>query len=120
MFRLTSCREKARIPAWCDRILWRGSCLRQIDYNTAKLRFSDHRPVWATFSCVINVVDEAMKAKLRRILYTERRNDPYNILSKTIEQARAQSEEHIPPTPIAPGLPPASSDHHRWWLENGM
>ncbi|GMF81901.1 unnamed protein product [Aspergillus oryzae] len=92
----------------------------QIDYNTAKLRFSDHRPVWATFSCVINVVDEAMKAKLRRILYTERRNDPYNILSKTIEQARAQSEEHIPPTPIAPGLPPASSDHHRWWLENGM
>ncbi|KAB8240151.1 SacI homology domain-containing protein [Aspergillus flavus] len=111
--------EKARIPAWCDRILWRGSCLRQIDYNTAKLRFSDHRPVWATFSCVINVVDEAMKAKLRRILYTERRNDPYNILSKTIEQARAQSEEHIPPTPIAPGLPPASSDHHRWWLENG-
>ncbi|KAB8202267.1 SacI homology domain-containing protein [Aspergillus parasiticus] len=111
--------EKARIPAWCDRILWRGSCLRQIDYNTAKLRFSDHRPVRAAFSCVINVVDEAVKAKLRRILYTERRNDPYNVLSKTIEQASAQSEEHIPPTPIAPGLPPASSDHHRWWLENG-
>ncbi|KAE8371217.1 SacI homology domain-containing protein [Aspergillus bertholletiae] len=111
--------EKARIPAWCDRILWRGPCLRQMDYDTANLRFSDHRPVWATFSCVINVVDEAAKATLRRILYTERRNDPYYVPSKSIEQASPQSEEHIPPTPIAPGLPPASSDNHRWWLENG-
>lgn len=91
-----------------------------MDYNTANLRFSDHRPVWAAFSCIINVVDEAVKARLRRVLYTERRNDPYNVLSKTAEQASLQSEEHIPPTPIAPGLPPASSDHHRWWLENGM
>ncbi|KAE8398191.1 SacI homology domain-containing protein [Aspergillus pseudonomiae] len=111
--------EKARIPAWCDRILWRGPCLRQMEYNTANLRFSDHRPVWAAFSCVINVVDEAVKDRLRRILYTERRNDPYNVMTKTIEQASPQSEEHILPTPIAPGLPPASSDHHRWWLESG-
>ncbi|KAE8348768.1 SacI homology domain-containing protein [Aspergillus coremiiformis] len=111
--------EKARIPAWCDRILWRGSCLRQTDYSTANLRFSDHRPVWATFSCLITVVDEGLKGKLRRTLYHERQDDPYNVLFSILERVNTENEESIPLTPIAPGLPPASSDHHRWWLENG-
>lgn len=111
--------EKARIPAWCDRILWRGSCLRQTNYSTANLRFSDHRPVWATFSCIINVVDEGIKSKLRRTLYKERRDNPYNVLSSKIERVSLESEEPMLPMPIAPGLPPASSDHHKWWLENG-
>jgi len=41
--------EKARIPAWCDRVLRKGDNIRQIHYNDAPLRFSDHRPVYATF-----------------------------------------------------------------------
>ncbi|KAE8147649.1 SacI homology domain-containing protein [Aspergillus avenaceus] len=106
--------EKARIPAWCDRILWRGSCLRHGGYNAANIQFSDHRPVWATFSCIISVVDETMKGSLRRSLYRERKNDPYNVLSIT---ATPEPEELVPKS-IAPGLPPASSDHRKWWLEN--
>ncbi|RIB17656.1 Endonuclease/exonuclease/phosphatase [Gigaspora rosea] len=36
--------EKARTPAWTDRILYRGNKIRQIGYSRAELRVSDHRP----------------------------------------------------------------------------
>lgn len=64
--------EKARIPAWCDRILWKGDILQQLSYNSAPIRFSDHRPVYATFRCSASIVDEAAKEKLSRSLYEER------------------------------------------------
>lgn len=38
--------EKARVPAWTDRILSRSQNLKQINYSTAPLRFSDHRSVY--------------------------------------------------------------------------
>ncbi|KAG8056656.1 hypothetical protein GUJ93_ZPchr0002g25608 [Zizania palustris] len=42
--------EKKRAPAWCDRILWRGKGLKQIQYDTCcNYRLSDHRPVRAVF-----------------------------------------------------------------------
>lgn len=116
--------EKSRIPAWTDRILRRGTNLRQIDYNIAPLRFSDHRPVFATFECTITIVDEAVKAKLSKKLYEKRRaevgtthaaadgaND--DLGSDTDEEADLMGYESI-----APGLPPASSDRRKWWLDN--
>lgn len=47
--------KKKRAPAWCDRILWRGKGLKQIQYDTCNYRLSDHRPVRAVFhaECVI-------------------------------------------------------------------
>ncbi|CAM0951252.1 unnamed protein product [Alopecurus aequalis] len=47
--------EKKRAPAWCDRILWRGKDLKQIQYDTCDYKLSDHRPVRACFfaDCVI-------------------------------------------------------------------
>ncbi|KAM0896710.1 hypothetical protein ACQ4PT_023024 [Festuca glaucescens] len=41
--------EKKRAPAWCDRILWRGKDLKQIQYETCDYKLSDHRPVRAGF-----------------------------------------------------------------------
>ncbi|KAF7058803.1 hypothetical protein CFC21_065787 [Triticum aestivum] len=41
--------EKKRAPAWCDRILWRGKGLKQIQYGTCDYKLSDHRPVRAGF-----------------------------------------------------------------------
>ncbi|KAJ5919019.1 hypothetical protein N7466_009962 [Penicillium verhagenii] len=108
--------DKARIPAWCDRVLWRGSNLRQTQYQVANLLVSDHRPVWATFDGVIDVVDHGLKDDLRRMLYEEKQRDA---LSDSIHLLDLDEDDSPPQGPIAPGLPPASSDRSRWWLDNG-
>eukprot|EP01132_Coremiostelium_polycephalum_P002758 gene2758-3432_t len=41
--------EKNRTPSWCDRILYRGDTLKQINYCRHELMESDHRPVSALF-----------------------------------------------------------------------
>lgn len=66
--------EKARIPAWCDRILRKGDNIRQINYDCAPLKFSDHRPVYATFQCLISKVDEKRKEQLAHELYRRRKD----------------------------------------------
>lgn len=53
--------KKTRAPAWCDRALWRTSrrypdesvSLKQ--YRRSSLNISDHRPVSASFNCVVKV-----------------------------------------------------------------
>ncbi|KAJ9541224.1 hypothetical protein OSB04_027730 [Centaurea solstitialis] len=42
-------KNKRRTPAWCDRILWYGEGIHQKSYSRWDSRFSDHRPVCATF-----------------------------------------------------------------------
>ncbi|KAJ5732828.1 hypothetical protein N7493_004309 [Penicillium malachiteum] len=109
--------EKARIPAWCDRILWKGPNLRQTHYNSAKLLVSDHQPVWASFDGVIEHVDQDLKDTLRRMLYSEKQR---GLLSDSINLLDLEDEEEpMPQGSIAPGLPPASSERNRWWLDNG-
>lgn len=48
--------EKRRTPAWCDRILWYGTGLKQLAYVRAEAKFSDHRPVFAVFSAEVDVL----------------------------------------------------------------
>ncbi|KAJ5591772.1 uncharacterized protein N7459_002141 [Penicillium hispanicum] len=108
--------EKARIPAWCDRILWRGPNLRQCHYQAANLRVSDHRPIWATFEGTIDVVDHGLKDSLRRVLYEEKQREA---LSDSVHLLDLDDEYGMPQVSIAPGLPLASSDRSRWWLDNG-
>lgn len=36
--------EKQRIPGWTDRILFKGTQLKQLQYSRAELHTSDHRP----------------------------------------------------------------------------
>lgn len=47
---------KKRTPAWCDRILWYGSGLKQLAYVRAETKLSDHRPVYAVFSAEVDVL----------------------------------------------------------------
>lgn len=110
--------EKARIPAWTDRILRKGANLRQIHYNSAPLRFSDHRPVYATFQCTVNIVDEAIREALSREIYEKRRHDVGTTTANT-RLEDTDDEDLLGYDPIEPGLPPASSDKRKWWLDNG-
>jgi hypothetical protein len=110
--------EKARIPAWTDRILRKGTNLRQIDYNSAPLRFSDHRPVYATFQCTVAIVDEAIREALSREIYETRRLE-VGALTANPQVVDSDDEELIGYDSIEPGLPPASSDKRKWWLDNG-
>ncbi|ESW23157.1 hypothetical protein PHAVU_004G023200 [Phaseolus vulgaris] len=47
--------EKQRTPAWCDRILWYGKGVEQLNYFRSESKFSDHRPVSALFSTQIEI-----------------------------------------------------------------
>lgn len=47
---------KARIPAWCDRILFVQKGMECLAYNSdMTLKTSDHRPVYATFLAEVDV-----------------------------------------------------------------
>ncbi|KAI1356462.1 SacI homology domain-containing protein [Xylaria sp. FL0043] len=111
--------EKARIPAWTDRILRKGTNIRQMSYNSAPLRFSDHRPVYATFQCTVNIVNEALRQQISRQLYEHRKAEIGHTAAILDDQDSEDDEDLIGYDPIEPGLPPASSDQQRWWLENG-
>ncbi|KAI9812660.1 MAG: inositol polyphosphate 5-phosphatase [Thelocarpon impressellum] len=109
--------EKGRIPAWTDRVLRKGTNLRQISYDTAPLRFSDHRPVYATFHCTVSVLDEALKNEMSREIYERRRGEVAGHLANSKDDD-TDDEDLIGYDAIAPGLPPASSDRRKWWLDN--
>lgn len=95
-------------------MLRKGNNLKQLNYDSANLRFSDHRPVYATFSCTISVVDQKQKDRLSREIYNHR----LVVVGEAYDEST--DEDLISYKSLEPGLPPASSDKRKWWLENGM
>ncbi|KAK9456413.1 Endonuclease/exonuclease/phosphatase [Dipodascopsis uninucleata] len=60
--------EKKRIPAWCDRIFYRGpGKIFPVEYKAHDMRISDHRPVSGIFDIKVKTIDpELRKDALKR------------------------------------------------------
>lgn len=57
--------EKHRAPAWCDRILYRGSGkVKQLEYRRHEVQVSDHRPVSGTFKMRIKTVSPDKRVRV--------------------------------------------------------
>jgi hypothetical protein len=98
-------------------VLWRGGGLKQIDYAAANIKTSDHRPVLSLFDCTISIVDEVQKDKLNRILYDRHRADFGAMISR--RDLQEDDDDTTRSSSNSQGLPPASSDRQKWWLDNG-
>ncbi|KAF7984888.1 hypothetical protein HWV62_10883 [Athelia sp. TMB] len=60
--------EKRRIPAWCDRILWRAHVpdrVHQLEYRRWEADISDHRPISAVFDVTVKSVNQDNRAIVR-------------------------------------------------------
>ncbi|XP_034099377.1 type II inositol 1,4,5-trisphosphate 5-phosphatase [Drosophila albomicans] len=82
--------EKQRAPAYCDRVLWKGKRIEQLDYNSVmEIRQSDHKPVYAIFQVQIKTRDEAKYKRvqeevLKAVDKRENDNQPQILASKTV------------------------------------
>jgi hypothetical protein len=57
--------EKRRLPAWCDRVLWRSrepSRVKQLHYRRWEANVSDHRPISAGFTVTVKSVRHELRA----------------------------------------------------------
>ncbi|EJD53563.1 inositol polyphosphate phosphatase [Auricularia subglabra TFB-10046 SS5] len=101
--------EKMRIPAWTDRVLYRGRSLDLVTYSRAELLGSDHRPVFAIFRAEIRKIDAQKKAALRKQLLQM-------VTSKAPGENLEQHLQWLVPTDDFPlDLPPPSSADAAWW-----
>ncbi|KAG9317505.1 inositol polyphosphate phosphatase [Chiua virens] len=99
--------EKMRIPAWTDRILFKGNLDLSV-YSRAELRGSDHRPVFAFFRTKVRVIDTVKRAALSRlILETSLAATPGEVLEEKLAALALPSDTD--------DLPAPSSDDFHWW-----
>ncbi|GBE79963.1 Inositol-1,4,5-trisphosphate 5-phosphatase 1 [Sparassis crispa] len=100
--------EKMRIPAWTDRILFKGNQLDLSVYSRAELKGSDHRPVFALFHADVRIIDHVKRAALSRLLFESVTSTaPGEKLDEKLAKMTLPSD--------ASRLPPPSSDDAVWW-----
>jgi hypothetical protein len=56
--------EKKRIPAWCDRVLYRGPYIHNEHYTRHEPRASDHRPISAGFLVKVKTIDDQRRDRI--------------------------------------------------------
>ncbi|PCH41458.1 inositol polyphosphate phosphatase [Wolfiporia cocos MD-104 SS10] len=100
--------EKMRIPAWTDRILYKGALLDLAVYSRAELKSSDHRPVFAIFRTDVRAIDHVKRSALSRLL-TE------SVTTTTPGEKLDEKLANLTFTSDAPDLPAPSSDDAAWW-----
>jgi len=73
----------------------------------------------ALFDCSISIINEAQKDRLTRLLYDQRRAELNDAASQNLLLDSDDDDETGEYTPPPAGLPSASSDRHKWWLDGG-
>ncbi|CAG8558372.1 3905_t:CDS:2 [Ambispora leptoticha] len=63
--------EKQRTPAWCDRILWRGNKIKQLNYQRYECKVSDHRPISGGFIVTTKSIDQGAKVEVEEEVKAE-------------------------------------------------
>ncbi|KAG9293362.1 hypothetical protein G9A89_007608 [Geosiphon pyriformis] len=56
--------DKKRTPAWCDRILWRGNKIKQVNYQRYECKVSDHRPISGAFIVNTKAIDKTKRVEI--------------------------------------------------------
>ena len=84
---------KRRIPAWCDRILYRtdrGEHVHPLHYQRYEVNISDHKPVSAAFELQIKRIDSAKRAAV----WQEVESAWFSVESSVLEAARKYYSDH--------------------------
>jgi hypothetical protein len=72
--------HKQRIPAWTDRVLFKPSGTRVLEYDCVRdARHSDHRPVFATFKVNMNGKETPAKQPRKRSRKSTQKRPPTNL-----------------------------------------
>lgn len=80
--------EKARVPAWCDRVLWRSlhpERVEQVHYRRWEANVSDHRPISAAFKIRVRRVKTEARARVRAEATAEWRHVEQRLLCEAMQ-----------------------------------
>ena len=76
--------EKGRIPAWCDRILYRTRAadrVRNLNYQRYEADVSDHRPISAGFEITVKSVNHHARDQIKAELEGQWLQEQIKLLS---------------------------------------
>ncbi len=74
--------------------------------------------MYATFDCTVSIVDEKRREAISKELYERRKADIGDTTAHITEGDDSEDEDLLGYVAVEPGLPPASSDRQKWWLDN--
>ncbi|KDQ53055.1 hypothetical protein JAAARDRAFT_39767 [Jaapia argillacea MUCL 33604] len=86
--------EKRRVPAWCDRILWRSRDERrvtQLHYQRYEANISDHRPISAGFRMTVKSVNKHVRGRTKEEVESLWMIQEYQLLSDAREYYKTQA-----------------------------
>ena len=77
--------EKMRVPAWTDRILFRGKFLQNHEYSRGEGTLSDHRPVRGVFEARVMLINKKKKNEVQ--------NEVYQRIMAQLEKTPVESQQ---------------------------
>lgn len=74
--------------------------------------------MYATFDCTVSIVDEKRRSAISKELYQRRKAEIGDTTAHIAEGGESEDEDLLGYDAVEPGLPAASSDRQKWWLDN--